>query len=144
MDGRFVGRTQISTKSYMSPTVTETRLYQELSGKRLSRVLQCAPGSSCQRTLTLTAYAKLEAMHVLPGSRWTISLAVETESEDKNGQAAVFTDERSFDFGTRDWQSASVRVCLAPSTVVKRVRVQGSLDGFRGSALWDQWVLRLD
>ncbi len=66
------------------------------------------------------------------------------ETENASGKEGQMTDERSFDFGTRDWQSASVRICLAPSTIVKRVRVQGSLDGFRGAVLWDQWVLRMD
>jgi hypothetical protein len=134
MDGRFVGRTQISTKAYMSPSVTETRLRQTLTGRQLDAL----SGNQSKRTLFLTAYAKLEAMHVLPGSRWTVRLMMETSDKKR------MMEESSFDFGSQEWQARTVSLCIAPWITIESIRVEGSLDGFRGAVLWDQWILRLE
>ena len=143
MDGRFVGRTQVSTRSYLSRSVTQTVIQQEIPGTKVYDYLeqQCTnqslhhPCSSRPRTLSFAAHSKLEGAHFTPDLYWGVELWI------KLTDGTVYKEKGDFDRSNPEWQISVVQICVSDRAQIASVRALGTFGAVRGAVLWDDWVL---
>lgn len=142
----FAGRSQITTKSYNSPSTTDTYIYQwihfqnkQLQNTRQQKVL--APfvsGEKDIQKLIVSGFSKIERFF---GGEVLWQIEVNVNFNDDHPPMR-FVEE--FDAGNHDrWQGREFDICFAPGVAkqIRRVDVAARFSAFRGSVYWDDFVV---
>jgi hypothetical protein len=134
IDGSFVGRTQILTRSYISYTPTKVWLSQDVEAKDIYARL----GDLNPKAVSLSIYSLLESTHYRPGFKWGIRLIIFFT----NGQK--MSEDFEFNPSSTDWQHGTVTVCLSTWANIEKARAVALFEGYRGVALWDAFTLTVN
>lgn len=152
--GKFNGRVQILTKSYNSQTPTYVSFSQVIDYKKACLTKDCHdPENMGERNLIFQADSKVETLYTW--TRWNMELKIWFEDDEpslRNGDSFLSSggmvlsaphihEKMLFDPQSPVWQTEVISVCLSPTANVKYVEVIGSLESYRGSVFFDNFVL---
>ncbi|KAJ3080438.1 Beta-1,4 N-acetylgalactosaminyltransferase 1 [Quaeritorhiza haematococci] len=158
--GEFSGRSQILTRSYQASTPTVSRVYQVIGGDKVESAIRgstaMAGDKHGPRTITFSVHSRAEQL--FGWTSWRAELYVwvdsaENQISSNNTTTSKFYDsfppadrasihmEAKYDNAAAGWQVRVLTACLAEGVRVRKVMVGGTLEAWRGSVYWDDWVV---
>jgi hypothetical protein len=143
--GDFSGRLQISTSGYISTTPTASIVSQDISSEDLQDYWDDAAYCSEEsdeligKTLVVSASSRMEIVYFHPGTSWRLELHVLFENA-SSASKADWIEKVEFDGSNPNWQTRVLTVSMNKDAVVKRVKLVGALQAYRGVVYWDDWT----
>ena len=133
IEGNFVGRLVIRTRSYLARTVTKNSFEQSIVDPNTLRKLIKKPD---ENIVSFSLYSKLESCFFSKDDfEWGAYLWIQ------------FTDgssmqlEHEFDTSNIQWQGALITACLSKWSKIKEIKVVAHLAAKSCASLWDGFVL---
>lgn len=138
LEGSFVGRLVISTRSYLAKGVTKSHIKQVINDKNvLDRLISSKQmEGSNEILLSLSVYSQLESCYFTKdGFQWGAVLLMEFE----DGSSMKL--DYSFDTSNRHWQGVLITACLSKWSKLKSLQIVAQMSAKSCVSLWDGVVL---
>ncbi|KAJ3241980.1 Beta-1,4 N-acetylgalactosaminyltransferase 1 [Chytriomyces hyalinus] len=159
-------RSEITTVGYLVPHRSIASVSQLVPAKKIIESLSDKNG--VPRNFVVSMQSKFDALFDGEGMSWRVQVKAwfgkrsntmyqcsKDENEDESDQPLVpditwgpaeFEFKEEFDRSNLEWQGRTVSICVAEDWQdrLKGVEVSGVLETFRGSVIFDRWVMVLE
>jgi hypothetical protein len=138
IQGNFVGRLAINTRSYLASGVTQSNIKQVISDQNVLNNLMAAKrmNGTKQIILSLSMYSQLESCYFTKDDfQWGASLVIEFHD------GTTLKLIHSFDTSNRHWQGSLITACLSKWSQIKSIQIVAQMNAKSCVSLWDGIVL---
>lgn len=136
IEGNFVGRMVINTRSYISNGVRHSSIKNVINDKKLLDRIMLANRKEDEILLSLSLYSQFESCYFTQDDfRWGAFLMIDFQD------GSNLKVEHSFDTSNRHWQGALITACLSKWSKLKSIQIVAHMSAKSCITLWDAIVL---